>query len=155
MRCICSACQVTHAIIPSFSLPGTSIGMQEAEEYLRHREQGQGRRKASRVFSGDKAISTNHPGVLDKAFRRAVNRAKAIFHYQVDNRLSGTAWIEALTGQTQHPIVSLNQYCLERQVNCICLTRFPILVFRAKKPKITHPHNNGAPQSWKLAVDSW
>ena len=129
--------------------------MQEAEEYLRCREQGQGRRKASRVFSGDKALSTNHPAVLDKAFRRAVNRAKAIFHDQVDNRLPGFAWIEALTGQSEQSIVSLNQYCLEHGLNCVCLIRFPILLFREKKPKMTHPHNNGAPRSWKVVIDSW
>jgi hypothetical protein len=130
--------------------------VQEAEEYIRGRERGQGRRKASRVFSGDRALSTNHPAVLDKAFRRAVNRAKALFHEQVDNRLSGFAWIQAITGgDTQHPIVSLNQYCLEHKVNCVCLIRFPILLFRAKKPNMTPPHNNGAPRSWKVVIDSW
>ncbi|MBN1834994.1 MAG: hypothetical protein JW820_04030 [Spirochaetales bacterium] len=34
LRCICGNCRVTHAIIPSFSLPGTSIETQEAETYL-------------------------------------------------------------------------------------------------------------------------
>jgi hypothetical protein len=82
------------------------------------------------MFSGDKAMSRNHPVVLDKAFQRAVAKAKAIFSSAtVDHRLPGTAWIEALTIQSAHPIASLNQYCLEHQVNGICMTRFVIHLF--------------------------
>ena len=156
LRCICRNCRVTHAIIPSFSLPGTSIGTKEAEAYIRRREQGQGRRKASKVFSGEKAMSRNHPTVLDKAFGVAVLRAKAIFSgMAVDNRLAGTAWIEALTGQNAQPIASLNQYCLEHVVNGICLTRFVIHLFRHTKGGICCPLNNGAPRRWKVVIDFW
>jgi len=62
-RCICSAYGITHAIIPSFSVSGTSIGTKEAEAYIKLREQGQGRRKASKVFNGDKRMSVDHPAV--------------------------------------------------------------------------------------------
>jgi len=154
LRCICINCRVTHAIIPSFSLPGTSIGTAEAEEYIRRREQGQGRGKASKVFSGDKTMSRNYPAVLDKAFQRAVARAKAIFSGAVvDNRLQGTAWIEALTGQHTQPIASLNQYCLEHQVNGICLTRFNSHLFSHTTGGIRLPLNNGAARRWKVLVD--
>jgi hypothetical protein len=155
LRCICSACQVTHAVIPSFSVPGTSIGTEEAEAYITLREQRNGRRKAAKVFNGEKAMSENYPAVLDKAFRTAVDRAKAIFSGKVDERLQGTAWIEKLTGQRERPIVSLNQYCLEHQVNCICLTRFRIHLFRKNTPGSPTPHNNGAWHCWKVVVDSW
>ena len=156
LRCICINCRVTHAIIPSFSLPGTSIGTAEAEAYLRRREQGQGRRKASKVFSGDKAMSRNHPAVLDKAFERAVARAKGIFSgTMVDNRLQGTSWIEALTDQKAQPIASLNQYCLEHKVNGICLTRFVIQLFSHTTGGICCPLNNGAPRRWKVMIDFW
>ncbi|GAF80448.1 unnamed protein product, partial [marine sediment metagenome] len=64
------------------------------------------------MFSGAKAMSPNHPAVLDEAFRVAVDRAKAIFAGQVEKRLQGSAWIEALTCEKDQPIVSLNQYCL-------------------------------------------
>ncbi len=33
-RCLCTYCRTTHAIIPSFSLPGTTVGTEEVEEYL-------------------------------------------------------------------------------------------------------------------------
>jgi len=154
LRCICSRCGVTHAIIPSFSLPGTSIGTQEAEAYILLREQGQGRGRAARVFSGEKAMSPNHPAVLDRAFRVAVQRAKAIFVAQAEERLEGSGWVQALTGQTGHPMLSLNQYCLEHRVNGICLTRYTIHLFGEKEPRGPVPHNSGAVPSWRVVVES-
>lgn len=154
MRCICASCGITHAIIPSFSLPGTSIGTQEAESYLQLREGGQGRGRAARVFSGEKAMSPNHPPVLDRAFRVAVDRAKAIFVGQADVRLEGSAWVDSLTGETGHPILSLNQYCLEHRVNGICLTRYCIHLFGDKGARGPVPHNSGSVARWRVIVGS-
>jgi len=101
-------------------------------------------------------MSRNHPAVLDKAFGRAVARAKGIFSDTVvDNRLQGTAWIEALTQHNEQPIASLNQYCLEHQVNGICLTRFVIHLFSHTTWGICCPLNNGAPRRWKVVVGFW
>ena len=136
-------------------MPGTSIGTKEAEAYIKLREQGQGRRKASKVFEGDKRMSINHPAVLDRSFHTAVERGKAIFSGEANTRLQGTVWIEELTGQNVQPIVNLNQYCLEHRVNCICFTRYNIHLFREKTRGITKPHNNGSPRSWKVVIDSW
>lgn len=155
LRCICTACGVTHAIIPSFSLPGTSIGTEEAQIYIQLREQGLGRGKASKVFNGAKEMSTNHPAVLDKAFRVAVDRAKAIFVGQADERLTGRAWIASLTGETGQPMVRLNQYCLEHRVNGVCLSRYPIHLFRDHSSRIRVSHNNGSARMFKLVIDSW
>ncbi|MFW6139337.1 MAG: hypothetical protein ACOC7U_09200 [Spirochaetota bacterium] len=156
LRCMCTNCGTTHAIIPSFSLPGTSIGTQDAEEYIKRREaEGQGRQKASGVFSGPKAMSRNHPAVLEKAFWAAVAKAKAIFRGQADELLSGTAWIKALTGESNQPITSLNQYCLENMVNAVCLTRYTIHLFRENNSGTELPHNTGSWQPWKIVIDSW
>jgi len=107
------------------------------------------------VFSGVKAMSQNHPAVLDKAFQVAVDRAKAIFPGRADGRLRGSAWIEALTGETAQPMLSLNQYCLEHRVNGICLTRFSLHLFRQKGAGAPNPHNPGSARIWKVVVDSW
>jgi len=107
------------------------------------------------VFSGDKAMSVNHPAVLDEAFRVAVDRAKAIFAGQVDDGLQGSAWIEALTGETDQPIVSLNQYCLEHRMNGVCLTRYTIHLFRENTARAKVPHNPGVIRIFKVVVDSW
>jgi hypothetical protein len=155
LRCICTACVITHAIIPSFSLPGTSIGTEEAQIYIQLREQGYGRRRASKVFSGAKKMSPNHPAVLDKAFQVAVDRAKAIFSGQADERLVGCAWIASLTGETDQPVMGLNQYCLEHRVNGVCLTRYPIHLFRDRSSRIRVSHNHGVSRIFKLVIDSW
>jgi len=154
LRCKCGNCRVTHAIIPSFSLPGTSIGTAEADEYLQLRHQGQGRGRASRVFGGEKTMSHNHPAVLDHAFRVAVERARAIFVDQGNLRLQGLEWVQSLTGQTGHPMASLNQYCLEHRVNGICLTRYPIHLFRGQSPRSGNSHNPGATARWRVVLDS-
>jgi len=127
LRCICTACGVTHAIIPSFSLPGTSIGTEEAQIYIQLREQGHGRRRAS----------------------------KAIFAGQADERLTGCAWIVSLTGERDQPMMGLNQYCLEHRVNGVCLTRYPIHLFRDRSSRIRVSHNHGSARIFKLVIDSW
>lgn len=154
LRCICGHCGVTHAIIPSFSLPGTSIGTEEAEAYLELREQGQGRGRAAGVFRGAKAMSVNHPVVLDRAFRVAVERARAIFVGQGDVQLQGIAWVQSLTGHEGRPLRELNQYCLEHRVNGICLTRYPIHLFRGQTPRSGISHNAGATARWRVVIDS-
>ena len=107
------------------------------------------------MFSGDKEMSVNHPAVLDKAFRVAVDRAKAIFVGQADGWLTGCAWIASLTGKTDQPMVRLNQYCLEHQVNGVCLTRYPIHLFRDQSSRIRVSHNHGVRRIFKLVIDSW
>jgi len=100
-------------------------------------------------------MSPNHPAVLDRSFKVAVDRAKAIFAGQADEGLEGIAWVQALTGEKGHPIVSLNQYCLEHRVNGICLTRYTIHLFGEKEPRGPAPHNSGSAQAWRVVVESW
>jgi len=45
-RVICTGCGITHALIPSFSLPDSSHDTGDVEKYLAARELGQTRRKA-------------------------------------------------------------------------------------------------------------
>jgi hypothetical protein len=40
-------------------------------------------------------------------------------------------------------------------VNCICLTRFRIHLFRKNTPGSPTPHNNGSWHCWKVVIDSW
>jgi len=50
VRVMCTNCRVTHALIPSFSLPGTSIGTAEAESYLHERDRGASMMSAGSCF---------------------------------------------------------------------------------------------------------
>ncbi len=84
-----------------------------------------------------------------------VDRAKAIFVGQEEMGLQGSAWIEALTGQKDQPIVSLNQYCPEHRASGVCLTRYTIHLFRGNTARVKFPHNPGATRIFKVVVDSW
>lgn len=155
LRCICRKCQVTHAIIPCFSLPGSCLGTREVEQYIDLREKGQGRVRAGKVFYSAAAMNKKHLTRLDKAFQRAVDQAKAIFSGWADDRLCGTAWIESLVGRTGEPILGLNQYCLEHGVNAICLTRFSIQRFGEKRAQNRIQHKYGSGSIFKLVIDCW
>ncbi len=116
---------------------------------------------------------------LSRTERRALMREKANRQYEVpySNRtrltvecikkwyaafgrfgkdgLQGCAWIEALTGEKDQPVVSLNQYCLEHRVNGVCLTRYTIHLFRENTPRVKVPHNPGVIRIFKMVIDSW
>ena len=113
-----------------------------------------GKWRAGRVFF-EKGLSKNYVLGLDKAFQTAVDRAKAIFSGCGDLRLTGTAWIQSLTGSCERPILSLNQHCLENRVNAICITRFSIHFFREKCSGNRVPHNNVNCEIKKVVIDSW
>jgi hypothetical protein len=65
IRVMCTKCGITHAIIPLFSLPGTSIGTAEAENYLKERAEGASRTKAGRCFFRARDVRTV-PGFFRK-----------------------------------------------------------------------------------------
>jgi hypothetical protein len=65
VRLLCTCCGITHAIIPSFSLPGTSIGTAEAESYLHARSEGASRMSAGRYLCRERDERTV-PGFFRK-----------------------------------------------------------------------------------------
>jgi hypothetical protein len=153
LRCICKICGTTHALIPFFSLPGCSTGTLETENYLELRTQGLGRRRAGKELVGGKGMNESYPYFLDEALKKAVARAKEFT--PGDSRLAGIAWIRSVTGQEDHPILSLNQYCLDHGVNAVCFTRYSILIFRNSKEGKEIPHNTRSRRMEKVVIDSW
>jgi hypothetical protein len=134
LRVRCWGCRRTHALMPSFSLPGSSIGTREAEAYLVGRWHGESRAQAGRPFRG-RGMGPRYLKQLERMLERGLARAKAIFPRAANERLGGRAWIEALCGPTSRPIVSLNDYALEHGVNAILSCRASILLFsRTRRP---------------------
>lgn len=124
------------------------------EEYLELREQGYGRCRAGKMLL-EKGVSKNYFYFLDKAFKKAVARAKVIFDGVVDSRLAEMAWIQEVTGKGDHPILDLNQFCLNNGVNAVCFSRITILIFRKKKVGRVLSHNPGSFYEKKVVIDSW
>jgi hypothetical protein len=143
LRVRCRGCRCTHALIPAFSLPGTSIGSKEAEEYLKARAGGAGRGRAGRELV-EQGMSGSYPKSLERMFTTAVGRAKALFPQAADERLSGLPWVFAAVGPTVQPLVALNRFCLARRVNAVCFCRASILVFPSRRGGARISHNPGS-----------
>lgn len=102
----------------------------------------------------EKGVSESYFYFLDKTFQRAVARAKALFKNVGDSRLAGIAWIQEVTGKEKHPILSLNQYCLDNGTNAVCFSRITIIIFRKKRAKKRFSHNAGSCGEKGGVVDS-
>ena len=98
------------------------------------REQGYGRRRAGKLLL-EKGVSESYFYFLDKTFQKAVAQAKSLFNDHGDSRLAGMSWIYEVTGKQGQPILSLNQFCLEKGVNAVCFSRVTIIIFRKKRAK--------------------
>ena len=154
VRVRCRACRRTHAMIPSFSLPGLSIGCAEAERYLVAREGGIGRgRAATELFS--RGMSGSCPKVLERMFATAITRAKALLTASGKERLQGLPWVRSVVGDVEHPLGELNRFGLEHRVNGICFCRASILLFCPRARDRLVSHNSGSAKEQTTAVASF
>lgn len=129
-RVRCRGCRITHALMPQFSVPGMSLGREEAERCLRARAEGSSRRSAaSELMENGREIRVGKR--LEGKLAAAVQRGKAIWPEAADERLEPWAWIQAVCGSTEQPILAMNRFALEHRVNAICFCRAAILLFRA------------------------
>ena len=130
-RVRCRRCGTTHALIPLFSVPGTSLGREEAERCLNARWEGASR-AAARTELVELGMEERSGRGLERKLATAVERAKAIWPQAADTRFSPQEWIRAVCGPTAHPIAEMNRFALEHGVNAICFCRAPILLFRPR-----------------------
>jgi hypothetical protein len=152
-RVRCRHCRQTHAVIPSFSLPGTSIGTCEAEQYLLSRQQGASRNKAGKPLFKH-GMSSRYPKQLERMFHAAVSRAKALLPVGDGAFLSGVRWIETLCGPTDRPLFRLNLCCLGHGINAVCFCRSSILVFVRTRRIGAISHNPDSAPKARTFIDS-
>jgi hypothetical protein len=120
---------MTHAMIPRFSVPGTSLGMEEAESCLVARMNGASRAMAGRALM-EQGMESRIGKRLEKMIGTAVAQAKAIWPAAAENTLQGLGWVGAVCGRVDHPILDMNRWALDHGVNAICFCRSSILFFR-------------------------
>lgn len=128
LRVRCRGCRVTHAIMPSFSLPDTSIGTREAEAYLKGRASGQSRAAAGRCLL-ERGLSGDYPRRLERMLEVAVSRGKALWPRLGEQSLQGLEWMQSLCGATDRPLLAMNLFALAHGVNALCFSRPAILLF--------------------------
>lgn len=143
LRVRCCGCGVTHALMPGFSLPGTTIGTEEAERYLLARAAGVGRTTGSESLRR-LGVNLRYPKQLDQMFVTAIARAKAMFPDVADLRLPEMTWVGAVVGSTDRPLWELNRFCLAHQYNCICFCRASIIRFKTYSARKGTSHNKGS-----------
>lgn len=153
LRVRCRACRVTHALIPSFSLPGTSGGTEEAEAYLRARAEGVSRSKAAEVFAGC-AVGEDYPKRLERMLATAVQMGKALLVGFGDERLSGLGWIVSVCGRPARPLYGINCFGLEHRVNGLCFCRRWLVKYCRTAVGRQFSHNPVSTAGGKTAVDS-
>ena len=153
LRLKCEACGTTHAVIPSFSLPGTSIGTKETEKYLIKRAKGVGRGTAGKILL-QVGLSEKYQINIDKMFQTSVDQAKAHFPHEGNSTLNGMEWVKLVVSDPERPLYSLNCFCLEHGVNAVCCTRSSIQTFRVRKAGIRFSHNFGTSQNEVAGIDS-
>ena len=129
-RVRCRACGTTHALIPLFSVPGMSLGREEAEGCLGRRREGASRSVAAQELV-DRGMEQRAGKRLERRLATAGERGEAIWPEAADPTLGCWAWIQAVCGSVEQPIRAMNRFALENGVNAICFCRAPILLFRA------------------------
>jgi hypothetical protein len=129
-RVRCKHCRRTHALIPLFSVPGMSLGREEAERCLQARAEGASRSVAAAELV-ERGWEIRVGKRLERKLATSVERAKAIWPTAAGVDLEPRAWVRAVCGSSEQPIASMNRYALEHRVNAICFCRAPILLFRA------------------------
>jgi hypothetical protein len=149
----CAGCGVTHAIMPSFSLPNTSIGTEEAEEYLKTRATGASRGHAARGLL-ERGLSEDYPRRLEQRLEVAVSRGKALWPHAGAQGLGGLQWMESLCGASDRPLLAMNSFALGHQVNALCFCRSSILLFGGGAVQGSVSHKSGTARVRRTAVDS-
>jgi len=130
-RVRCRVCGTTHALMPLFSVPGMSLGREEAERCLEARAGGATRPAAASELM-ERGWEIRVGKRLERKLATAVERGKALWPEAADERLESRGWIKAVCGAAEQPIGRMNGFALEHAVNAICFCRAPILLFRAR-----------------------
>lgn len=121
LRVRCTACSKTHALVPEFSAPRSSIGMLQVQEYLYRRSAGISRPVALQAFAG--LVHADYGRWLDRKLVVLVNQAKALWPDAGDLHSRGLAWIASVVGTSVDPLIELNRYALSHRVNCLWFSR--------------------------------
>lgn len=107
LRVRCRSCGRTHALIPSFSLPGTSLGTVEVEAFIAARSAGDSRRVAG-IMLIQRGASQEYLPRLEKLIRTAIHRAKALFCDLASQIGEAYRWLKEATAGDPRPIIGLN-----------------------------------------------
>lgn len=142
IRVVCQSCGCTHALIPEFSLPGTSIGTAEANKYMNCRQKGISQKVASEVFTS-RGMSRKYGIRFEKMMDVANQRAMALFP-DGKSILHNPLLLFNSTISSTLVIPFVNSMFLKEGYNPLYFSRRNILRVRENKLGRVVPLNKGA-----------
>lgn len=108
IRLRCLGCLRTHAIIPSFSIPHTSLDTKTVQSYFEHRDAGLSRSKSAQA-SGFDGYGLDFLRGLEKRFVTTVSRVKALHPDWGNQHLRGVAWLANAAADQAPALAVLNE----------------------------------------------
>lgn len=132
LRVRCRVCRTTHAVIPSFSVPGTSIDLEDVETFICHRRDGMSRRAAGETFS-TRRMGEEYVRSLERRLIRGIHQAKALFPDLGDHRLHTWDWLIHATGETTQPVFRLNTLSIAAGWGAVFCALTPVSGYRNGK----------------------
>lgn len=136
-------CSSTHALIPEFSIPNTSLGSYEAEEYRKLRSNNTSQTKAATIFI-ELGFGSKYGISLERRFKIANLKSKAIFTNPED----------PLNSPKDLPITTVNRSYLKRGYNPLYFSRNNILRIREIKQGSLLPLNKQATEVTVTVLNS-
>lgn len=151
IRCCCGH---THAVMPSFSVPGQSLGMVAVETYLKRREAGCSRRIAATGLSSE--VDWFRTGRrLERALHRLKPIIKAVLPTEdVSSGSIGLALLATMAKTTEHILTTINHRCLAVGVPPLYFARIGGLRFGSNKTGRAISHNKVATRMGVMASNS-
>ena len=128
VKCINSECRHTHAIIPSFSVPGCSIGTKELNSFIMAIGRGETVEKAGQCFI-DAGMSPDYPESIHKRLKSYRSRIETIFTPVKFLFACYSQLILHLTKNNTNPVRELHQLCSRKGFNPVLFSRIDILAF--------------------------
>lgn len=153
LRVRCASCFVTHALIPSFSLSGTSLGCEEVEDYLVARARGASRGKSAGVLV-QHGLAEGCAKRVERMFSVAVAQGKALLPRLGLEQATGLAWVESVCGASDRPLYQLNRLGLDHRVNGLCFCRRWLLHFCRAGGSGQSSHNSTSASMRPSVVES-
>jgi hypothetical protein len=159
VRGLCPGCGITHALIPSFSLPNSSHDSGDVERHLAGRAAGRTRRESgAHILAAGRSLRVLKG--IERSFERCMRNWSAIFAMVVATRqafetLAAVVVAKACAVEERAGVLlAANHYALQRGVNAVFASRSSILLFRARKAGVTISHNLASPRDAPAVPDS-
>jgi hypothetical protein len=137
------SCGSTHALIPEFSLPGTSIGTAEANEYMYCRRSGVSQKTASEIFT-TKGMSKKYGIRFEKRMMAARQKAMALFPDEKNILHNPLLLFNSSDESKLTAILFVNYLFQKKGYNPLFFSRRNILRVRENKLGKGLPLNRGA-----------